>query len=215
MAAARRPRAATEAKRARILDATEEIILERGYAAVSSRSVAGRVGIQPPHLHYYFATIDDLFVAVLQRRATANVDRLAAALESPEPLLAWWGLASDQRGTSLLVELLAAANHRPALKAEIASMAEHVRSLQVARLTTLLDEYGIDPVRFPPVLIAATMQGLAFSVVTDRAAGYDTHPDEAADAVLRLLAELEDRRTRRPAECSPGPGRPPKGPATR
>ena len=197
MAAARRPRAATEAKRGRILDATEEIILERGYAAVSSRSVAARVGIQAPHLHYYFATIDDLFVAVLHRRADGTIGRLTAALDSPEPLRAWWGLASDQRGTALMVELLAAANHRPALKAEIASMAKHVRSFQMERLATLLDEYGIDQGRFPPVLVAAAVQGLAFSVVSDQAAGYDTQPDEAAKAVLALLADLEAGRAER------------------
>ena len=90
MAQARRPRAATEEKRQRILDATEEIMLKDGYAAVSSRSVATAVGIQAPLVHYYFPTLDDLFVAVLQRRAGRNVERMAEALASPEPLRAWW-----------------------------------------------------------------------------------------------------------------------------
>src|SRR4051812_45599144 len=109
----RRRRAATAEKRARLLDATEDIMLREGYAAVSSRSVAACVGIQPSLVHYYFPTIDDLFVAVLRRRAEPNVERMAAALASPEPLLAWWDLASDPRGAALFVELLAAANHRP------------------------------------------------------------------------------------------------------
>jgi hypothetical protein len=39
------------------------------------------------------------------------------------------------------------------------------------------------------------MQGIAFSVVQDQAAGYDTSPDEAAAAMRRLLAGLEERRT--------------------
>src|SRR6185503_15270272 len=107
MAAPRRPRAATEEKKRRLLDATEEVMLEDGYAAVSSRSVAAAVGINAPLVHYYFPTIDDLFVAVLQRRAGRNVERMAEALASPEPLFAWWELASDPRGTGLMVELLA------------------------------------------------------------------------------------------------------------
>jgi AcrR family transcriptional regulator len=196
MAAPRRPRAATEAKRIGILDATEELILERGYAAVSSRSVAGRMGMHAPHVHYYFPTIDDLFVAVLRRRASQNVERMTAALDADEPLRAWWDLASDRRGTALFVELLAAANHRPALQAEIATMARDVRALQAERLATLIGAYGLDPDRFPPVLIAAAMQGLAFAVVTDEAAGYDTHPGEARDAMVRLLTELEQGRSR-------------------
>src|SRR4051794_3610066 len=108
MAEARRRRAATEEKVARLLDVTEEIILQEGYAAVSSRSVAARAGIQAPLVHYYFPTIDELFVAVLRRRAEPNVDRMAAALGSPEPFRAWWQLASDPRGTALLLEFIAA-----------------------------------------------------------------------------------------------------------
>ncbi len=194
MATERRSRATTDAKRLGILDATEEIILENGYAAVSSRRVAGRMDMHAPHIHYYFSTIDDLFVAVLRRRASQSVEHMAAALDADEPLRAWWHLASDQRGTALFVELLAAANHRPALKAEIATMARDVRALQMERLATLIGQYDLDPDSFPPVLIAAAIQGLAFAIVTDESAGYDTHPAEAAQAMLRLIDGLEARR---------------------
>jgi AcrR family transcriptional regulator len=194
VAAERRPRASTADKRLRILDATEEIMLREGYAAVSSRSVAARVGINPPLVHYHFATIDDLFVAVLRRRALRNVARMAEALASPEPLSAWWALASDRRGTALFVELMAAANHRPALKGELGELAREVRRMQIERLETLLAEYGIDRDEFPPALVAATMQGLAFSVVQDAMAGYDTKHAEATAAMGRLLERLEQRR---------------------
>jgi AcrR family transcriptional regulator len=194
MAQERRPRAATVEKRKRILDATEEIMLTDGYAAVSSRSVATAVGIQAPLVHYHFPTMDDLFVAVLQRRAGRNVERMAEALASPEPLRAWWALASDPRGTALFVELLAAANHRPALKAEVGAIAREVRQMQMDALDGLLGEYGIDPALFPPAFVAAAVQGLAFSAVQDQVAGYDTAPDEAIAAMDRLIDQLESRR---------------------
>ena len=196
MAEGRRPRATTEEKRRRILDAAEEIMLKDGYAAVSSRSVATAVGIQAPLVHYYFATIDDLFVAVLQRRAGRNVERMAGALLSAEPLRAWWQLASDRRGTALFVELLAAANHRAALKAEVGGIAREVRRMQLEVLDRVLPEYGIDPEVLPPSLIAAAMQGLAFSAVQDSVAGYDTAADEAIAAMERLVERLEARRAR-------------------
>lgn len=197
MAAPRRPRAATAEKRERLLDATEEIMLEDGYAAVSSRSVANRVGINAPLVHYYFPTIDDLFIAVLRRRAEHNVARMAAALDSAEPLRAWWRLASDPRGTALFVELLAAANHRPALKHEVGGFARDVRQMQMARLDALLEEYDIDAEQIPSSLVASAVQGLAFSIVQDQVAGYDTATDEAAAAIDRLLDDLEERRRRR------------------
>lgn len=197
MAEGRRPRAATEEKRRRILDAAEEIMLKEGYAAVSSRTVATAVGIQAPLVHYYFATLDDLFVAVLQRRAGRNVERMAAALLSPEPLRAWWELASSPRGTALFVELLAAANHRPALKAEVGGIAREVRRMQMDVLERLLPEYGIDPEVFPPPLVAAAVQGLAFSAVQDSVAGYDTAADQAIAAMGRLIERLETGRQQR------------------
>jgi len=196
MAEGRRPRAATEEKRRRILDAAEEIMLKDGYAAISSRSVATAVGIQAPLVHYYFQSLDDLFVAVLQRRAGRNVELMAEALGSAEPLQAWWKLASDPRGTALFVELLAAANHRPALKAEVGGIAREVRRMQMKALDTLLVEYGIDPEVFPPAFVAATIQGLAFSAVQDRAAGYDTSPEQALAAMDRLVKRLESQRTK-------------------
>jgi AcrR family transcriptional regulator len=196
MAEPRRPRAASREKRERILDAVEEIMLKDGYAAVTSRRVASEVGMQAPLVHYYFATIDELFVAVLRRRAGRNVERMAEALGSPEPLRAWWTIASDRRGTALFVELLAAGNHRAALKGEIAAIAREVRRMQVDALTTLLDEYGIDATRFPPPLVAAGIQGLAFAAVQDLAAGYDTQPEAAIAAMDRLVDDLERQRNR-------------------
>jgi AcrR family transcriptional regulator len=185
-----------EEKRRRILDATEEVMLKEGYAAVSSRSVATAVGIQPSLVHYYFPTLDDLFVALVQRLAGRNVERLEAALASPEPVRAWWELASNPRGTAMFVELLAAANHRPALKAEVGGIAREVRRMQMDALETLLPEYGLDAELFPPALIAATIQGLAFSAVQDQVAGYDTEPAEAIAAMDRLVDRLESTRRR-------------------
>jgi len=79
-------------------------MLKEGYAAVSSRSVAAAVGIQAPLVHYYFPSIDELFVAVLQRRAGRSVERMVEALASAQPLRAWWEIASEPRGAALFVE---------------------------------------------------------------------------------------------------------------
>jgi AcrR family transcriptional regulator len=197
MAEPRRARAATVEKRTRILDVTEQIMLEDGYAAVSSRRVASEVGINAPLVHYYFPTLDDLFVAVFRRRAERNVSRLAEALASPEPLRAWWKLASDPRGTALLMDLMAAASHRSALRAEVAELAREVRRMQMETLASILDEYGVDADRFPPALVAAAIQGLALVVVQDKVAGYETAHEQAAAAMARLVATLEDRRAGR------------------
>ena len=54
--------------RAIILDTTEKLMLEEGYAAISTRRVAKEAGLKPPLVHYYFPTTDDLFLATLSNR---------------------------------------------------------------------------------------------------------------------------------------------------
>jgi AcrR family transcriptional regulator len=187
----RRPRVATAEKRRRLLDAAERIMLRDGYAAVTSRRVEAEAGLK---LHYHFGTLDDLFIAVVRRSGDSNVARLADALASPEPLRAWWRLVSDPRGNTLLVELTGAANHRPALRAEVATFAREVRRMQIDALEAALDEYGIDRDTFPPALVAAAVQGLAFAMAYDKVAGFDTAHEEASTAMARLLDRLEERR---------------------
>jgi AcrR family transcriptional regulator len=165
-----------------------------GYAAVTSRRVEAEAGLK---LHYHFGTLDELFIAVVRRRGESNVARLADALAAPDPLLAWWRLASERRGNTLLVELTAAANHRPALQAEVAGFAREVRRMQIEALDSVLDDYGIDRDLFPPALVAAAVQGLAFVMAHDQVAGFDTAQDEATAAMARLLAQLEVRRATR------------------
>jgi AcrR family transcriptional regulator len=188
----RRPRAATPEKRRRILDAAELIMLEDGYAAVTSRRLESETGLK---VHYHFGSIDELFIAIVRRRGERNVARLADALASPEPLRSWWRLASDRRGSRLLVEITTAANHRPALQAEVAAFARETRRMQIDALDTILAEYGIDRQEFPPALVAAAMQGLAFAMAYDQVAGFDTAQTEAADGMDRLLVRLEARRS--------------------
>ena len=61
--------------RARLVDAAEQLLLEEGYAAVSSRRVGAQAGLKPQLVHYYFRSMDELFLEVFRRRADANLAR--------------------------------------------------------------------------------------------------------------------------------------------
>ena len=66
--------------RAQLLDAAELLLLEEGYAAVTSRRVAAKAGLKPQLVHYYFRTMDDLFLEVFRRRAEENLARFERAV---------------------------------------------------------------------------------------------------------------------------------------
>ncbi len=196
MAPARRVGSTSSETRALIVDAAEQIMTEQGYAAVTSRNVAAHAGINPGHVHYYFPTIDDLFVAVINEGADRNLERMAAVLTSPKPLLSLWQFSSDPRGVALLNELLAAANHRKALHAEVARLAETARKIQVEALRKLLPEYDLDTDRWPAPLVAAAIQGVALLVAREKALGLSTEHQAAGRAAEALLQELEEHRSR-------------------
>ena len=68
MAVPRKLGSEASATRARIVDAAERVLLEEGYAAVTTRRIAAEAGVHAPLLHYYFLTIDDLFAEAANQR---------------------------------------------------------------------------------------------------------------------------------------------------
>jgi AcrR family transcriptional regulator len=118
-------------------------MLEEGYAAVTSRRVAREAGLTPAIVHYYFRTMDDLFVALFRRGAEHNLERHTEALKD-DPLRVLWTLAGDAAATTLSMEFAALAHHRKVIQAEVAAYAEQFRALQVEAVRGTLPE-GIDP----------------------------------------------------------------------
>src|SRR6478672_1134389 len=73
-----------------LLDAAEELMREEGYAAVTSRRVAEKAGLKPQLVHYYFRTMDELFLELFRRRADEGLEAQAQVLQSRQPLWALW-----------------------------------------------------------------------------------------------------------------------------
>lgn len=191
MAMARRIGTETSETRARLLDATEQIMLEDGYAAVSSRSVAGRVGVKAPLVHYYFPTLDDLFIAAFRRRSEHNLERLTEALQGDEPLQALWEYARDRTGTVLTQEFIALANHRKTIRAEIAEVAERFRKVQMEALSSVQARTRLDPNAYPPAGLLLIMMSVPMIIALEENLGMSYGHDEATMIVQRHLEEFQ------------------------
>ena len=90
MASPRRMGSPEAKNRAALLDAAEQIMLEEGYPAASSRRVAEKAGLKHQLVHYYFHGMDELFTASFRRSAERGLRVQAEALKSPQPLWALW-----------------------------------------------------------------------------------------------------------------------------
>ena len=179
------------ATRDKMLDATIQIMLEEGYAAATSRRVAALAGVKPALVHYYFPTMDDLYLAVFRRGAEANLDRQQEALASDRPLHAFWETVSEPRGTRLLLEFMGLANHRKTIKTEIAAWSERWREMQITALNFIVRPAGLDADEFPPAALAVVVASIGRTLVLEQALGTTGGHDEAVALVNRFIDRFE------------------------
>lgn len=191
MTTARRIGAPDAKNRAVLLDAAEQLMLEEGYAAVTSRRLASKAGLKPQLVHYYFRTMDELFLAVFRRQAEEGLRAQARALESPQPLWALWRFGTDLGFTRITMEFMALANHRKEMRAEIAYYAEHFRDEQRKAVSAALAHYGVDTQDVPPVVWTVLMTSVSRVLVLEQALGMSAGHAETVALVERYLRRLE------------------------
>lgn len=179
------------ATRTQLLDATMHVMVEEGYAAATSRRVAARAGVKPALVHYYFPSMDDLYLAVFRRGAQASLDRQREALGSDRPLRAMWDAARDIRGNRLLLEFMALANHRKDIRAEISAWSQRWRAEQIDVLTTVLRERGVDTGELDAAAVAVLMACTGRMLVLEGALGIDTGHSAAHELIERFLDRYE------------------------
>jgi len=185
-----RPRVGREATREALIEATAQIMLDEGYAAATSRRVAAQAGVKPALVHYYFPSMDDLFVAVLRNKAENNLEHQRQAIAEAKPLHALWQLSSAH-DAQLFTEFLAMANHRKAIRSEIVAYAMRFRDLEEGVVTLALKARGVDLELFPPVVMTMIMGGLARMVLHEQGLGITRGHDEAAAFIDRWLDRFE------------------------
>jgi AcrR family transcriptional regulator len=176
--------------RVQLLDAAEALLLDEGYAAVTSRRVAAKAGLKPQLVHYYFRTMDDLFLAVFRRRADANVARIGRAVAADSSLSSVWQANADPRGARFNIEFVALANHRKAIRAEIARYAEQFRAAQLEAVTTALEAEGITADQLPPIVALLMMTGLSQVLALEEGLGVTAGHDTTRAFVEQAIAQM-------------------------
>jgi AcrR family transcriptional regulator len=192
MTSARRIGAPDAKNRVLLLDAAEQLMLEEGYAAVTSRRLAGKAGLKPQLVHYYFRTMEELFLEVFRRRAEEALEVHAQLLRSPQPLWALWRFGTDPAFTRISMEFMALANHRKEMRAEIAYYAERFREEQRQAVTAALQRYDVDRLDdMPPVVWTVLMTSLSRFLVLEQAVGISGGHAETLELVESYLRRLD------------------------
>ena len=194
MAPARRSPVDESATRTALLDAAAALMLEEGYAAVTTRRLAQRAGVNNGLVSYYFGTLDGLFIELFRRGAERSLARLRQALRSPQPLWALWELTHDFTGNALTMEFIALANHRKAIRAEIAEYSRTFRTMQVEALSDVIKGYGVDPGRWPPASLILVLAAASRFLHMEDAFEVQIGHAELVAVIEREITALEGPR---------------------
>jgi TetR/AcrR family transcriptional regulator of autoinduction and epiphytic fitness len=196
MASSRRRGVESSQTRALLLDAAEKLMAEEGYPAVTTRRLSARVGVSNQLVHYYFRTMDDLFVSLIRRRAEINLRRLMQALTADNPLRAIWQLNSDPNVAGLAVEIMALTNHRKTVGKEVARQSEQLRALMTEALARILTDHGVKPEQYSPICLAILFDTLPRNLKIETALNVSMGHEEMTQLVERFFGRFD--RTRRP-----------------
>ncbi|MGY0499460.1 TetR/AcrR family transcriptional regulator [Nocardia sp. FBN12] len=180
--------------RSALLDAAQHIMLEEGYAAVSSRRLATRAEANPALVYYYFGNMDNLFVELFRRGADRSYERQLLALKSAQPLWALWEAIHDQSHTALTMEFVALANHRKAIRAEISESSRRFRALQLDAVTAVFAEYGDNAAGYTPGALVLLMSSVSRFLRMEEAFDVDTGHADVIDLIESFLREVEGER---------------------
>ena len=194
MAEARRLGATDSRTRALLLDGAERLLLREGYAAVTSRRVAAEAGVKPQLVHYYFRTMDDLFLEVYRRRAEEGIERFARALDVHRSLRTVWRFGTDLRGAAFSIEFVAVAKHRTTIRDEIARYARRFREMQLEAITAILADQGIAPDACPPMVVLLAMTGVSQVMALEASLGVTDGHREMMDFVDGWIDLAESRQ---------------------
>lgn len=188
-----------EARRATLLEAARELLLERGYAGTTTKAIAERCELSEATLFFYFRSKEEILVSLLFEGIdywAKGLERLAKqSLPAAEKLARLWKYFGDVRGEHPEYFLLSAHLAQPRATADVTGevRAEIVRRSgeNFARLARLLEETtGLEDGR----IAADLLWGAYFGVMALRDArvnlGAKPHPtDRELTAMFKALAD--------------------------
>jgi AcrR family transcriptional regulator len=197
--APRRVGAETSKTRDAMLDCVETMMLEEGYASVTYRALAAKAGVTPSLVQYYFPSLDEIFLAAIQRYSARNLAVLAKALDarSDDPLHALWDFSWDEATGALMTEFLALGNHRKSIRSAIADVTHDVRKVEVEALARKFGKGARLDGDMSLSAVALLVTGIPKFLNLEEGVGVRAAHDEVINAIEKYLDSLETRSTRR------------------
>jgi AcrR family transcriptional regulator len=184
------------------LDAAERLLIDVGYAGITTRRLAEEAGANHGLVHYYFGSMENLFVRVLERFTARLIARqremyARADISGAEKWKTAMGfLEADLEAgyPKIWLELQALGWNRPDIADRVAAVNREWRDVLTEAFDRMIDEYGLDRERLPlPALVSLAMT-FNEGVMVERLSGISAGHRDLMEMVTRWLESLEEER---------------------
>jgi AcrR family transcriptional regulator len=182
------------------LDAAERLLVDVGHAGITTRRLAQEAGANHGLVHYYFGSMENLLVRVLERFTERLISRQRTMYASAEvPFIEKWRTAmryldADREYQKVWWELQALAWNREELRESVARVNQEWRAVLTEAFAEPRDRYGIDmPLEALVSLVITFNEGL----ILEKLAGIETGHAELLEWIDNWLVEREERWARR------------------
>ena len=186
------------------LDAAERLLIEIGYAATSTRRLAEEAGANHGLVHYYFGSMEELFVQVLERFTERLIERQKTMYRAEGTFLEKWRSAMGFLEQDLAagypkiwLELQALSWNRPDLSERVARVNGEWRAVLLETYGAAMEEYGLDTTVFHPEAIVSLVMTFNQGIMLERLSGVSAGHEELLTSIDRWLASLEAAKTDR------------------
>jgi TetR/AcrR family transcriptional regulator len=183
-----------------LLDAAERLLVDAGYAAVTTRRLAEEAGVNHGLVHYYFGSIENLLARTLERFTDQLITRQRAMYADPAiPFVEKWRRAmryldEDRPYQKIWYELQALAWNRPELRERVDHVNAEWRGVLTEALAEPRERYGIPmPLEALVSLVVTFNEG----IILERLSGIDEGHSALLDWIDGWLDEKERPRKSR------------------
>jgi len=177
-----------------LLDAAERLLGGVDASGITTRRVADEAGANHGLVHYYFGSVEQLLVRVLERFTERLIERQRELYAAEVPFLEKWRTAmayldEDLPYQKIWFELQALAWNRPELQERLAWVHAEWRAVLVDALAHVREELGLD---LPPEALVTLVYTFNEGIMLERLSGIETGHRELLDWIDGWL----ERRTR-------------------
>jgi AcrR family transcriptional regulator len=184
------------------LDAAERLLIEIGYSGISTRRLAEEAGANHGLVHYYFGSMENLFVRVLERfteRLIARQREMYArtdisGVEKWKTAMGY--LESDLAAgyPKIWLELQALGWNQPDIAERVAEVNSQWRAVLTDAFDQMIAEYGLDRDQFPLAAIVSLVMTFNEGIMVERLSGISAGHRDLMEMVERWLEPLEEAK---------------------